>query len=90
MSTDTNVLIVAFVTATLLIIAGMVCVVWPKEIQNFANELNEQYRFVGRWNPFRSWTQTPQYVLMLRILGLFFGFVGIALLIISIQAGRQQ
>lgn len=59
-----------------LLSIGVLCLVWPKRVQEYAFKHCSKYYF---WpNPFLGWMKTPEYVLYLRFMGAFFfvPFVG--------------
>ena len=48
---------------------GVVCLMWPHRIQEFALGYYARHPFQARLNPWLKWMSTPGYVLSLRLIG---------------------
>jgi len=59
--------LIPILTGVIFLIIGVVCLVWPEKIQEFALKWSAQG--LGKYNPFLSWMKTRSYFLALRIIG---------------------
>jgi hypothetical protein len=60
---------IALTVGLLITIAiGIICVMWPEKVQEYALKWSAQG--LGKFNPFLDWMKTRSYVAALRIIGL--------------------
>ena len=63
-----NPLAVALVCVVFLI-AGIVALIWPEEIQRHILRFHAGAKGIAAWNPWLDWMRTPSYVATLRLIG---------------------
>jgi len=66
---------------------GIVCVVWPERVQEYALRWSSQG--IGKVNPFFDWMKTRSYILTLRIIGVMAIGAVILLLFIIIKESKK-
>jgi hypothetical protein len=60
----------ALATAIIFLAVGIVCLFWPKKIQQFGLDYYARHRGAAKFIPFLDWMSTESYLLSLRIIGL--------------------
>jgi hypothetical protein len=78
--------LIPILTGVIFLIIGVVCLVWPERIQEFALKWSAQG--LGKYNPFLSWMKTRSYLLALRIIGVMAIVVFLLTLVLVIKAQR--
>ena len=72
--------LVPLVSGIICLAIGIVCLFWPKKIQQFSLELYARHEWAARLNPFLDWMKTSSYVWTLRTMGV----IGIGMFVLSI------
>ncbi len=60
--------------ASIFLIVGVVTILWPERVQQYALNLYANHQYAAKLNPFLNWMKTPSYILWLRIIGAMFIF----------------
>jgi hypothetical protein len=64
--------------------AGIYYVVWPERVKRSMLRSHEKHKVLARLNPFRSWMETPGYILYLRLGGVIMLISGCGLLYLTV------
>jgi hypothetical protein len=62
--------LIALVTGLIFFIVGIVCIGWPKWIQQKSLDYYIHDKTAEKLNPFMGWMKTSSYVFSLRLIGL--------------------
>ena len=78
--------LIALGAAVVFLTVGVVCLLWPHEVQRLILQFYAQHGSVRRFNPFLSWMETSSYIIALRLIGTIalIGFV--FLLVVFLRA----
>ena len=68
------------------IVLGVICLLWPERIQDFA--LRWAGQGLGKLNPFSDWMKTRNYILSIRFVGILAILGFIVMLIAFIRNSR--
>ncbi len=66
-------------TGMIFFIVGLICIFFPKKIQDYAIRVYENGKGLAKFNPFINYIRKPSYLISLRIIGVLslmtFGFL---------------
>ena len=78
--------LIPLVMGLIFLIVGVVCLVWPEKVQEFAIRWSGQG--LGKYNPFLGWMKTRGYIWMLRIIGII--AIGVFILALFVVVKAQK
>ena len=55
----------------IIFICGLVCLIWPKNIQQYYTKIYNNSSRIAKLNPFSKWMEKLSYILYLRFIGVF-------------------
>ncbi len=66
---------------------GVVALVWPERIQQWALNFYEGAHGIAKWNPLLDWMRTPSYIVFLRVVGVLSVVAGCLVLLAAARGG---
>ena len=71
------------VIALLLFVVGIVCLIWPRRIQEYVLSMYQGAGGLRRYNPFLGWMRTEAYIISLRVVGIL-AIVSVVLIVLGL------
>ena len=59
----------ALATGMIFFVVGLLCLFFPKKIQDYAIRIYENGMGLAKFNPFINWIRKPSYLISLRVIG---------------------
>jgi hypothetical protein len=75
-------IIILLVVGSIFLTSGIICLIWPKRVQQAGLNSYRKNKVAARLNPFLEWMKDSSYILYLRIIGVI--AVLVAFLVITL------
>jgi len=72
--------------AIIFLVLGVVCLFFPERIQTFTLSYHAEHEIVAKLNPLVNWMKGPNYVVSLRLVGMF-AVVGFLVIVLALIKG---